>query len=134
MNKVQRCVFDFNHLQAIASLNVYGKTVSVNSDKLNDRPCGLTFFRFSCKIDSIDINPNIHHKKIDLQFCIRFPQHQYNFTTRVADTLSSARKRIKTTKRGKGSMAALLGGSSAVRNSISANLFGAKTDLVHQHK
>ena len=42
MYKIRRCVFDVNHLQTVVFLNASGKTVNVKSEKLNDRPRGLT--------------------------------------------------------------------------------------------
>ena len=108
MQNVRRCVFNSNHLQVIAFLDASVKTVNFKSDKLNDRPGGLTSFRLSCNINIVDINPHICQKTFDLQFYLLFPQHQYNLTTRVINNLISARKRIKIPDRGKGSMAALL--------------------------
>ena len=62
MHKVWHCVFDVNHLQAIAFINTSGNTVNFKSDKLNHRPGGLTFFRLTCEIDSVYINPCICQK------------------------------------------------------------------------
>ena len=55
-------------------------------------------------------------------------------TTRVVKTLSSARKRIKTPGRGKGSMADLLEGASTIRTSVSSDIFDAKTDVAYSQK
>ena len=52
----------------------------------------------------------------------------------VAKTLSSACKRIKTPERGEGSMADLLGVSSTIRTSFSADIFYSMTDMVHWHR
>ena len=71
---------------------------------------------------------------VDLQFCFRFPQHQYNVTTRVVKTLSSAHKRTKISKRGEGSIDDLLKGLLNIITSVSANIFDAKTNVVHHHK
>ena len=76
MHKVWSFVFGINHLQAIVFLNMSCKTVNVKSDKLNDRPSGLTFLQFSFEIDSVDTNPRICQKKFDLLFCLLFPKHQ----------------------------------------------------------
>ena len=133
MQKVRRCVFDVNHLQEIEFLNMSGNTVDINSEKLNDRPGGLTFFRFICETNSVDMDPRICQKKTDFHFYLCFPQHQWNITTRVVENLSSARKRIKIPEKDKDSMAALLGGSPAIKNSTSADIFDAKTDAAHQH-
>ena len=73
MHKVWHCVFDVNHLQAIALINTSGKTVNVKSEKLNDRPGGLTFFRLSCEIDSVDINPCIFQKNSTFSSACTFP-------------------------------------------------------------
>ena len=59
MHMVWRCIFNVNHLQVTSFLNASGKTVKFKSYKLNERPGGLTFFWFSCDIDSKDINPHI---------------------------------------------------------------------------
>ena len=134
MYKVQRCVLNVNHIQAVVFLNTSGKTVNVKSDKLNEIPGRITFFRFSREINSVDIDPCIRQKKIDLQLCLCFPQHNYNVTTRVADTLSSAHKHIKTPDMGKGSMADFLGGSWTIRTGINAAPLNNKSDVLHQHK
>ena len=47
VHKVRRCIFNVNHLHAVTFLNVSGKTINVKSEKLDDIPGGLTFFRFS---------------------------------------------------------------------------------------
>ena len=67
MHKVWRCVFNVNHLQVVAFLNVSDKTVQVKSDKLNKIPGRLTFFQFRCKIDIIDITP-VFVRKFRLSF------------------------------------------------------------------
>ena len=100
MYKVWRCVFNVNHLQAVAFLNASDKTINVNSDKLKERHGGLTFLWLICDIDSVDIHPRILQKKNDLQFCLHFTQHQYTVTIRFIETLSSSHKFIKTTDRG----------------------------------
>ena len=82
----------------------------------------------------MDTDPCIFHKKSDLQFCLRFPQHQYNVTTRIVDKLSSSYRCIKTPERGNGSMAAITRGSSAIRTSVSSDIFDDKTDGVNKHK
>ena len=115
-------------------LNSYGRTFNFKSYKLNEISGGITLFQFICQIDSIDINPHICQKKTDLQFCLRITQHQCNTTTRVVETFNSSQKRIKNPERGKGSMSELLGGSPTIITSVSADIFDAKTDVVHQHK
>ena len=55
MYKIRRCVFDVNHLQTVVFLNASGKTVNVKSEKLNDRPRGLTLSWLSCEIDILYI-------------------------------------------------------------------------------
>ena len=62
--KVWCCVFNVNHLQVVAFLDASGNTVKFNTDKLNDRPIGLNFFWFSCKIDSVNTNPYICQKNL----------------------------------------------------------------------
>ena len=76
MHRIQSFIFNVIHLQAIVFLNMSCKTVNVKSDKLNDRPSGLTFLQFSFEIDSVDTNPRICQKKFDLLFCLLFPKHQ----------------------------------------------------------
>ena len=73
IHKVRRSVFDVNHLQAIEFLDVSGKNVNIKSDKLNDRPSELTFFQFSCGIDSVDSEPCICHKKSTFSYVPPFP-------------------------------------------------------------
>ena len=67
-------------------------------------------------------------------FCLQFPKHQYNVTTRVIKTLSSLRKSVKTPKRSEGILAALLGGSLAIITSFSDDIFDAMTNVAHQHE
>ena len=73
-------------------------------------------------------------RKIDHQFCLQFPQHQFNVTTGVVETLSSSRKQIKNPESGKSSIADLLGGLSTIRTNVSADIFYANTNGAHQHE
>ena len=57
MYKVWLCVLNFNNLQVVSFLNASGKINNAKSDKLNDRPSGLTLFQFICDIDSVYIIP-----------------------------------------------------------------------------
>ena len=72
MYKVWCCALNVNHLQVVAFLNTSGKTVKVNSDKLNDRPRGLTFFQFSCNIDSVNTDPYIRQKNLTFSYAYAF--------------------------------------------------------------
>ena len=131
MYKVRRCIFNVNHLQSVDfSMHLARLSMSSQTNSMIDQEDS----RFSCEIDSVDIDPLICQKKTDLQFCLRFPQHQNNVTTKVVKTLRSANKRIKTPERGKVSMAALLKGSLTIGTSVSADLFDYKTDVAHQYK
>ena len=64
MCNVWHCVFNVNQLQAVAFINASVKTVNVKSEKLNERPDGLTLLRFSCDIYSVDIDVRICQKKM----------------------------------------------------------------------
>ena len=73
MYKVGRCVLNINNLQVVAFLNASGKTVNVKSDKINDISSGLTFFRFSCDIESVNTDPYIFQKNPTFGSSSTFP-------------------------------------------------------------
>ena len=73
MHKFIRCVFGVNHLQLIVFLYSSCNTDSVKTDKFNYRPGRITFFRFSCEIDSVYNNPFICHKNSTFSSVSAFP-------------------------------------------------------------
>ena len=59
MKRALVSTYDINNLNAFAFLIATGIQVQLKSEKVGDRPEGISFFRFSYNLDPISIDPII---------------------------------------------------------------------------
>jgi len=77
MQRVLGSAYDINNLNASAFLTATDKQVQLKSEKVNDRPEVILFFRFSYNLDPSSIDTRIVQKPTFFSFCLRLPQHRY---------------------------------------------------------
>jgi len=70
-------VYNIDNLNASAFLTSTDKQAHLASEKLEDRPDNVTFFRFSYNLDPSSVDKRINQKPTFFSFCLRLPQHKY---------------------------------------------------------
>ena len=77
MQRVLVSAYSIKNLNASAFLTATGKQVHLKSEKVSDKPEGISSFRFSYNLDPSSIDPRFMQKPIFFSFCLRLPQHMY---------------------------------------------------------
>ena len=73
MKRVLASVTNVQNLNAAAFIGATGKQLTLASEKLSDRPDGLSFFRFSFSLDPVSIDTRIRQKPVFFTFYLRLP-------------------------------------------------------------
>ena len=94
--KVINISFGLDKLSASAFLNYSGKVIKLLSERLQDRPSGIRFSRFDCRIDHTQEDALIHKDPFCFQFSLRLPhQHFGNINNKVEDIRLPAKTKIQ---------------------------------------
>ena len=87
--------FIVDNLSDSAFNNASGKVIKLASEILQDRPSGITFFRFDYSIDTTQEDTRIQKDPICFKFLLRLPQQHFDtITNKVEDIISPAKTKI----------------------------------------
>ena len=77
MEKIIVSVYNIDNLNGSAFITAQVRTVQLKSEKLKDRPEGISLFRFAFSIDPAELDERIKQKPIFFMFCLGLTQHCY---------------------------------------------------------
>jgi len=76
--KLKKELFMVENLEGSHFMGSKGKTKSVSSDKLEDRPEDLTYFAFMCNVEPQDVDERILQERLAVNFSLKPPLSIYN--------------------------------------------------------
>lgn len=76
--KLKKELFMIENLEGSHFMDSKGKTMSVSSDKLEDRPEDLTYFAFMCNVEPQDVDKRILQEHLAVNFSLKLPLSIYD--------------------------------------------------------
>ena len=110
MIKLIKSAFIIDNLSASAFLNASGKLIKLVLESLQERPSGIAFSRFDCRIDPTQEDARIQQDPLYFQFSLRLPQQNFDtITNKVEDISAPAKTKIQWSARKSGGVSAIIG-------------------------
>ena len=93
MIKVMNSVFGVDKRSASSFINASGNVIKPTSDNLQDRPSGVTFLCFDCKIVLTQEDASIRQDPFYFQFSLQFPHQHFDTINNKVEDISSPEKK-----------------------------------------